>query len=463
MPLPTDLLQAIAAPGGGKIALVVGAGCSFEAPTSIPLAGTCSQECHDRLVVDNVISTGDCPAPWDLSCLADTVVKKTGDQKALVEQLCQHYPLKTATPNEGHLLTAALLREGALAAVMTLNFDLAFSTALCDLGVELQVGIIDGPDDLPSQKAINLFYLHRNATTPDPEAWILRTDAMKTEWKGRWESVITAKVLSTPVVLFAGLGSPADVLIESTRLIKKAIPNASKTYQIDPVDRTKSKFFEALALDPSAYLQATWCDFMAALSERLVHEHTTRLQSAASTVSQQNQFNLEDITALLARFKEIGLLKVGHLRANWLLHDKPYLPDEQMSRDLIADLLLAAALMGRLANATPILFDDGIVEFRRGDQTVASLVFVSGRGSRTRIAIETALSTRQRRFRGRASPPNGAVLAGTIANPSVPVTVPRDVILGDTSDNIVMGQISLPVFHVDSIRQDDTVAARIVP
>ena len=30
--LPTELMAAIAAEGGGKVALVVGAGCSFDAP-----------------------------------------------------------------------------------------------------------------------------------------------------------------------------------------------------------------------------------------------------------------------------------------------------------------------------------------------------------------------------------------------------------------------------------------------
>lgn len=201
MNLPAPILQAVSALGGGKITLVVGAGCSFEAPTSIPLAGTCSQQCHDRLVADGVLTPGDCPTPADLSALADAVVAKTGYQRLLVEQLTQYYPLQAAAPNEGHLITAALLREGAIVSVLTLNFDLALSAAISWLGVGDTVGIINGPSDLPNQKAINLYYLHCNVTAHDPEAWILRTAALATEWKGQWEAVVAAKVLAAPLAV----------------------------------------------------------------------------------------------------------------------------------------------------------------------------------------------------------------------------------------------------------------------
>src|SRR5712691_5804657 len=61
--LPSDFLQAVSDPGGGKLTLVMGAGCSYEAPTSIPLAGTSSQESYDRFVADQVLPSGDCATP----------------------------------------------------------------------------------------------------------------------------------------------------------------------------------------------------------------------------------------------------------------------------------------------------------------------------------------------------------------------------------------------------------------
>ncbi len=67
MPLPAVLLGAIAHEEGGRVVLVIGAGCSIEAPTDLPLARTCAEEAHRRLVADGVIGADDCPHPEDLS------------------------------------------------------------------------------------------------------------------------------------------------------------------------------------------------------------------------------------------------------------------------------------------------------------------------------------------------------------------------------------------------------------
>ena len=462
MILPSELRGAISAPGGGKITLVVGAGCSFEAPTSIPLAGTCSQECHDRLVANGVLAPGDCAAPTNLSCLADTLVSKGATQRPLVEQLSRNYPFKAATPNEGHCIAAALLGEGAIASVVTLNFDLALTHAIGALGVGDVVGIIERPEDLRDQKVVNLYYLHRNVNAADPETWILRTEALKNEWKGSWEAVVAAKVLATPVVVFAGLGSPADVLIESTKLIQKAIPNANTVYQVDPADQDKSEFSKALALDPDAFVKANWGDFMTALSERLVLEQTTQLRTAADALVTRDGLAAEDITGLLKRLEEIGLVRFGSLRASWLLHNKPYCRDEAIGRELIADLLLTASMVARVTGATAVLCEDGVVDFCRDDRTVASHLFVSGHGARSRLAIESELSARRRRFRGRPTPPSGAVVAGT-RNNATAVTTPVDVVLGSESDSIVTGQSTLQIFLVESLRADPNQCKQVAP
>lgn len=463
MSLPPGLLEAVSAPGGGKITLVVGAGCSCEAPTLIPLAGTCSQQCHDRLVANGVLAAGECSLPSNLSCLADAVFAKTGKQHLLVEQLSQHYELKAASPNDGHLLTAALLREGAIASVVTLNFDLALSSAIGRLGVGDVVGMVDGPDDLHNKKTFNLYYLHRNANAADPETWVLRTAALDTDWKGKWEQVVAAMVLAMPVVVFAGLGSPANVLVQSVTLIREAIPNGSKVYQVDTGDPEKSEFFKALKLGPDAFVRKPWCEFMGELSQRLVLEHASQLKAAAEAMAQREQLHPEDLTSLLDRFQNIGLLNAGRLRANWLLHTKEYLAEELLMRELLADLLLAAALIARVTDTEAVLCEDGVVEFRRGDRTVATHVFASGRGTRGRAALETELAARQRRFRGRAVPPSGAIIAGTRDSSAVPITPPPDVLLGDTSESIVLGPSGLPIFHVDTLRQEPSQCQQVAP
>ena len=181
MPLPPELLQAVSSPGGGKIALVLGAGCSVELPTNIPVSRVCSTEIHRRLIADGILQNGDCAAPEDLSAVADAVFSKRNSQRDVVERLRDQYGLKLATPNDGYWIAAALLCEGLISSVVTLNYDLALSTALSALGGDKLVGVVECPEDLAHQRTINLYYLHRNANAADPELWVLRTSALNVE------------------------------------------------------------------------------------------------------------------------------------------------------------------------------------------------------------------------------------------------------------------------------------------
>src|SRR5438270_5679 len=72
-PVPPDLLAAIASPGGGRLVLVLGAGCSLEEPTGLPLAGDLSSECHRRLVDDAILGRDAVRDARDLSEVAQAV------------------------------------------------------------------------------------------------------------------------------------------------------------------------------------------------------------------------------------------------------------------------------------------------------------------------------------------------------------------------------------------------------
>src|SRR5207247_1632711 len=134
MPIPAALLEAISHPAGGRVVLVLGAGCSFEAPTSLPLSRQCAEDAHARLTEDNILAPGDCSSPGDLSAVADAVWAVRHRQRDLVERLPVD-AFRSAEPNEGYILAAALLYERALNSVMTLNFDLAMSHAMAAIGV----------------------------------------------------------------------------------------------------------------------------------------------------------------------------------------------------------------------------------------------------------------------------------------------------------------------------------------
>jgi len=258
MPLPADLLEAISSTGGGRVALVIGAGCSSEEPTGLPLSREVSREIHRMLVAGGILDHGECADPDDLSVVTDAVFNKTHSQREVVERFLGRYDLKVATSNRGYKIAAALLCEGVIATVVTLNFDLALSTALAELGAGGVVAVVERPEDLPRQRAINVYYLHRNANAADPELWVLRTASLTTEWRDCWEAIIATRVLAAPVVVFAGLGTPVSVLVESTKLLRRALPDTTSLYQADPGEREHSRFAAELEIDAVNYIQLGW-------------------------------------------------------------------------------------------------------------------------------------------------------------------------------------------------------------
>ena len=72
------------------------------------------------------------------------------------------------------LIAAALLREGALKSIVSLNFDLGMVSALTYIGSENDVTVITKPADHERMSATNLVYLHRTVDAPADE-WVLRT------------------------------------------------------------------------------------------------------------------------------------------------------------------------------------------------------------------------------------------------------------------------------------------------
>jgi hypothetical protein len=464
MVLPAELLQAISTPGGGKVALVVGAGCSVEKPTGVPVSSECSREIYRRLVADGVLVDGDCEDPADLSLVSDAVFRKRDSQRDVVDRLREQYDLKLAPPNLGYSIAAAMLCEGILSSVVTLNFDLALSNALSELGAGRIVGVIERPEDLPYQKNINVYYLHRNVNAADPDLWILRTAALTDDWVGHWEGIIANKVLTAPVVVFAGLGTPVAVLIESTKLLKKALPTTTRLYQADPAKSEDSKFFRELGLDPSSYIQLGWGQLMEKLSERVSTDQTARLNDAVAKKVREDHTQDENLTDLLATLRSLGLVKLGKLRAHWLLHDKPYYPLDANALGLIADLLLALAMMTRISGALAIIVEDGIVEFHREGRIAAAYLIVSGRGHRSKSAVEADVESRLTQYRNRTSPPRGVLVGGTSDAWTTRPTPPRDIVQGEMEEpDVATGPRGLSLLHINELRENNDRIQEVVP
>jgi hypothetical protein len=462
MTLPAELLAAVASVGGGKLSLVIGAGCSIEAPTCVPAASVCSTEVHRRLVADGLLADGDCPDPSDLSALADSVFARHGSQGHVVDRFAEQYDLKLASPNSGYLIAAAMLCEGAISSIVTLNFDLALSSALSHLGSGQVIGVVESPADFPRQKARNVYYLHRNVNAADPEAWVLRSAALKDEWKGHWEPIITGKVLTSPVVVFAGLGTPISVLIETAALIRAALPKAT-FFQVDPGKREESKVFPTLKIGDANYIQLKWGDFMHELAHRLVNEHVAQLVVAMTRKTKDDKLPAENTAAVQNRLVTIGLVSLGKARARWLLHEKPYCPDDDIGRAQVADLLLAAHMVARVANAELKIADDGLVEFHRDGRVSAVYVLASGRGHRGKASMEAQIEFHRAQYRSRSVSPMGALVGGTSDVWTTPLTPPEDVVRGTTSGDIVTGPSALLMIHISELRADNTRIASLVP
>lgn len=154
--LPPELLHAVSE-RRRRVVLVVGAGCSLEYPTGLKLASEYADEVHRQLLRDGLLAEGDCCDSSDLSLLASVVWERCGSQEPIVARL-PRAEFRTARPNDGYLIAAALLREGAIDALMTLNFDLAMSSALMDLSAD-NVDVVAGPHHLRDLGAPAVVYL----------------------------------------------------------------------------------------------------------------------------------------------------------------------------------------------------------------------------------------------------------------------------------------------------------------
>jgi hypothetical protein len=457
MALPADLLGAIAHEDGGRVVLVIGAGCSIEAPTGLPLASACAEEAHRKLVEDGILNEGDCPDPSDLSCLADAVRDGQGSQRPLVERM----PLtrfRNAEPNEGHLLAAAMMREFAVKAVVTLNFDLAVSTALASLGNK-EAMILTGPQDHHRMGAVNLVYLHRNVDAA-PDDWILSTEALDNAWRGQWEELVTAAMLTSPVTVFAGLGTPASVLVESTRKIRDAIPEGVNAFHVDPGEAGTSAFSAALEIPDEHYIQSGWIDFMRGLASRLAAEHRNAVVQAAARVCADEGLESEDVVGLCDQLVEPGLVETGRLRARWMLEETRYQPHRSVDPRYIANLLLGIALIQRTLECNATLDAGGLVVFEKDGQQLGKIRLACGRGLMGWLALEARL-----RHAALYSPKNetasSALVAGVGARPPT-VSPPEDITSDVEEESIVVAGGGLRILSVEDLRIDPTRVTEVL-
>lgn len=449
--LPSNLLQAISSPSGGRVVLVLGAGCSREEPTSLPLAGELSAQCYRKLVDDGILTEGEVSDLYDLSAVAEAVVQKTGNQNALIERFPQG-DFRQAEPNEGYLIMAALLIEGAIADALTLNFDFAARSALSQLGAGSSVSTIRGPEEHTQLAARNLIYLHRDIDS-SPDEIILRTSTLEEAWQDRWEQVVAQRVLSGSTTVFVGLGSPAAVLVATMNHILEVIGKTqASVYVVDLLAHEDSCFASALKIAAKDYLRMGWGDFMRALAERVVKEYCAAVENDCSVLVTKLGIQKEDVSDICRRLAAIGLLGLGQLRAAWMLKSGSYLPHRQGdSIHLLSDLVLAVRLLERESGRQARFGRDGLVEFSHGNYATRVMV-CSGGGWMSYAQVAAELSRRREILQREGREPSAALVSAV--RPGYDIATPSDIAVDSDPNDLVTGPAQLRIVGIDELRDD---------
>ena len=313
MSLPSQLLRA-ATEGEGRVVFVMGAGCSVEPPTSLPLAHECSRAAHQRLVDDGVIAGGACADPDNLEDVADLVVATTGSKSDLVSRLPRQR-FRLATPNRGHDVLAALMAERIVRAALTTNFDVAINTALAKAGIR-DVSVIDGVVDHHDLGNASVIYLHRSANAPEEE-WVLTSEEVHKGWKDAWNRMLAGAVLTAPAVVFIGMGTLVGVLLASATRVREAVLDAHSVFQVDLLPREKSKPSKLLWPAEDNYIQMGWISFARKLGDRIHQHHLSELVTACEALVDNNDWGDIHVQHVTDRLAALGLLAFGSARARW--------------------------------------------------------------------------------------------------------------------------------------------------
>ncbi len=424
----------------------------------MPTGATCSLEAHRRLRADGLLAA-DCPNPWDLSEVSDAVFAATGSQAAVVQRL----PLtrfRTASANSGHLVAAVLLVEGSLGGVVTLNFDKSMSAALSDIGSGERVAVIGGPDDIANLASVNLVYLHRHAESP-PEEWILRSEYLTAVWNDRWEPVIASRILVAPLVVFAGLGSPAATLTETVKRIRQAVPaDTVGIYQVDPALFGRLSFTEALEIREDRYLRLGWCKFMDDVGSRVFDEHWHIVWQGCLAVAADNGYPTPNGPALEATCRSLGLVAFGAARARWMMHSARYARIGLTDRRIIAEVMVTADFLATHLGGSMSLREDGAIEIRDGERLLATIGLATGSGIRSLTAAEAALAAYRRYWRWKNTTPTVIVVCGHLPSPAP--TTPTSIISDVDENDIVCAARSPPVISVYELRERPDQLADLV-
>ncbi|MCC9144504.1 MULTISPECIES: hypothetical protein [unclassified Arthrobacter] len=293
--------------------------------------------------------------------------------------------------------------------------------------------------------AHSIIYLHRSVNQNE-EDWVLRKNDLDTEWRDKWESVIAAANLSAPIVIFVGLGSPANVLTES---VARLTTKANSSYFL--VDRNQeSKFSEALGVNLTGSVGLYWGEFMQKLAERVTTEHLHHLTEAHEQLAKDEpsmaSLQTRSVTAPL---ENIDLLKLGSARSTWLLETSKYTAEgDSARRQHIAHLLLGLDRLKTALSATSVELDDhGRFKVNPAHGAPMVVGMAHGKGLNSWAGISTKVRNRNEGL----APQNrtGIVMVAGATNSNVDLSGVDDLIRASNSGDLIRGADTLFPLFVD--------------
>jgi hypothetical protein len=445
--LPGQLVAALTHPGGDQVALVLGAGCSMDAPTNLETASEYARRAYRDLVAQSLILAGCCDEN-NLGDLADAVFDAQGSQKALVDIL--RPLLSNAAPNDGHKIAAALLDENIVGLILTLNFDRAMDTAISISPAGANITIVHEVDDLAHRTRRGLIYLHGNVESKD-EKWVLRAKQIDASWDDTWQKFIAQDFALTPNVVFAGLGSPTPVISDTVVKVRRVLPNTGNVFQVDAMDKTRNKLSAALAVPPGAYVVSCWTGFMNAVGAVAARSFINRLTDRYPRFCTENGYDQENLALVLAALP-VNMLKLGKLRAAWFLDRSEYKTFNGTDINLMVDVILTLAMAVRLVGATECVPVEDGMELRKDGRLVFRVFSLSGSGTMHWTTLEGRLQSRLQEFRKHDT--TTTVVFLTTAVEVVDTPVPDKIVPSGDPDAVTMTPPDYGYFSPRMLRDD---------
>ena len=261
--------------------------------------------------------------------------------------------------------------------------------------------------------------------------------------------------------MFVGLGTPASVLVETTKRILASIGTTkANVYVVDPIAHEDSSIADALGIPSEDYLCIGWSEFMRALAQRVVEEHRAAIEHDCDELGKELHHENEDVSELCRRLAEIGLVRLGQLRAAWMLEGGSYLPhDPGIPLHLFSSLVLGVRLVERLSDRQANFVDEGLVEFSQDDR-VARVMVCSGGGWMSYARIETELRNRQELLRSLGKASSVALVGGVES--STDMATPSDIVAGTDPHDLVTGPDHLTIVNITQLRADTELVHEVV-